>query len=567
VTDYLSVFRTLLSPILVIVFGMVVLLMDLGTPSRERRQRVWGFSLLGLALAFAGALPQLAIPTLPSGVKPDQLILGEGVVGDSMGALFCMVLCVIAALSILMSDRYLEEKGINQGEFYALVLFSTAGAMVMALAYDLVNVFVGLEVLSVALYILAGFARRELRSEEAAVKYFLLGAFASGFLLFGTALVYGSVGIAVNSQGLFLDSPNASFTNFYVINDVLRQSAQHGTSLAAMPMFIAGVALVIVGLGFKAAIVPFHSYAPDVYEGAPTPVTAFMSAGAKAGAFAALIRLFTAILPAETADHATFGYVLWGLAAATMIVGNVLAVRQTNIKRMLAYSSVAHAGYILVGVLASAAPRGGAALVGAAAPLAQGAVLYYLFAYTFMNLGAFAVVVWLTRRDGREYLDIRDLAGLARSHPGAAAAMTIFLLSLSGIPPAAGFFGKLYVFLAAVYAGYPGLAVLGVLCSVIGVYYYLNIVVTMYFRQPEHEFGPALAGTAKSAAVIAAAATLVLGVIPTGAFSPRFGGSAELGARPVRTGGRPGAGGLLPQRAPEDLPRRAPGGGPAMPGP
>lgn len=505
-SDIVSDLLGLLPPLILMVLGMIVLLWDLGLRSGHK-SRLVVFSLIGVGIAGASAISGVI------GSNGARIpLFGGGMVSDPFGNLFNIVLCVIAALSLLMSDRYIADKNIDQGEYYALVLFSTAGAMLMAMANDLVNVFLGLEVLSVALYILSGLARREVRSQESAVKYFLLGAFATGFLLYGTALVYGAVGLEARTMSVL--GGQISFTNFDTIRYILGQSS----TLATSPVFGAGVALLIVGLGFKAAIVPFHLWTPDVYEGAPTPVTAFMSAGAKAGAFAAFIRLFEMLLPGGEAGRIsaqTYGAVLWGLAAATMIVGNVLAVRQTNIKRMLAYSSIAHAGYILVGVLAYATQPGN--------DIARGAVLYYMFAYTFMNLGAFAVVIWLGRGAG-EYVEIRDYAGLAREQPLAAATMAIFMLSLAGIPPAAGFFGKLYLFLGAVHAGQIALACLGLLVSVIGVYYYLNIIVQMYFRQPEQDFSTVQPrGGARIAAIAAAAASLILGIITVTHFTPGTG--------------------------------------------
>ncbi len=506
--------KAIIAPLLVIVLGMVVLLLDVGKPTAQRKRLLPLVSIVGLILAGVAAAANLGVQTVGPDTEPGVLVFGRGMISDSFGALFCIVLCIIAAFSIGMAGRYLSENDFNQGEFYALILFSTSGAMLMALSFDLVNVFIGLEVLSVSLYILSGYARRELRSEEAAVKYFLLGAFASGFLLYGTALIYGAVGSSIAQGGH--EVTGRSWTNFYTIGEVLRASAASGAPLAASPLFVAGVAFVIVGLGFKASIVPFHAYAPDVYEGAPTPVTAFMSAGAKAGAFAAFIRFYQVLLNGNAV--VPFEAMLAILATLTMIVGNVLAVRQTNLKRMLAYSSIAHAGYILVGVLASGVERGRV--------LSQGAVLYYLFAYTFMNLGAFAVLLWLGRnRDGREYMEISDLAGLSRSQPLAAAALSLFMLSLAGVPPAAGFFGKLYLFLGAVQAGYAWLALLGLVVSVIGVYYYFNIVVAMYFRPASDlvETSFPRAGGAKTVALIAAIATLLLGVIDTRLFTPQIG--------------------------------------------
>ena len=504
----------LICPIFVIVMGMVVLLLDLGTGHAPARRRlIYLVSIGGVVAAALLAMANATVPNAMPGVAP-VTYFGGGMVADQMGGLFCVVLCIVAGLAITMSDRYLHEKGLNSGEYYALLLFSTSGAMMMALAYDLVNVFVGLEILSVSLYILCGFSRRDRRSEESAVKYFLLGSFASGFLLYGMALIYGTVGIALKTNNL-QQTAGVSFTNLGVIGSTLRETVGTGSPLLSSPLFIAGIALLIVGLGFKAAIVPFHSYAPDVYEGAPTPVTAFMSAAAKIGAFAALIRVFAVLLPMNGTTLATaavpFQSVLWGLAAATIIVGNIMAIRQTNIKRMLAYSSIAHAGYILVGILASSTPG--------AASSARDAVIYYLFTYTFMNLGAFALIIWLGRNGG-EYTSIADYAGLAKQQPLAAAAMAVFMLSLAGIPPAAGFLAKLYIFTSAIQAGFTTLAVLALVVSVIGVFYYLNIIVAMYFREPISDFTVVRGGGAKVAALICAAATLLFGFIPAGIFAP-----------------------------------------------
>ena len=523
----LSDITALASPLIVVVLGMVVLLWDLALRD-NKRVLVWVSigGLIGAAIAAGGT-------AFTGGTT---YAFGNGMISDSRGNLFNIILCVIAALSILMSERYLEQKDINHGEFYALILFSTSGAMMMAMSNDLVNVFLGLEILSIALYILSGFARREQRSEESAVKYFLLGSFASGFLLYGTALIYGAVGmVATANQGLLAGQ---SFTNFETISQVLRVSPQ----LATSPIFVVGIALIIVGLGFKASIVPFHVWTPDVYEGAPTPVTAFMSAAAKVGAFAAFIRVFemliieqgTTVGAEAAAAAAPYEAILWVLAAATMVVGNVLAVRQSNIKRMLAYSSIAHAGYILVGILAGSMGN----------ELSQSAVLYYLFAYSFMNLGAFAVVIWLGR-GGQEYLDIKDYTGLAREKPGAAAVMAIFMLSLAGIPPTAGFFGKLYLFLGAVGTGRDSLiilACLGLLASVIGVFYYLRIIVQMYFEQGEQSFAGVSPGFAVQAtAIIAAIASIALGLTRIAAFTPSAPetSAASRPAAPVETSALP----------------------------
>jgi NADH-quinone oxidoreductase subunit N len=508
--------KALSGPLFVILWGMIVLLLDLGESGAARRRALPLITIVGLAVAAMLSVVTVASGQIApvSGTTLATTFFGGGMVADEFGALFCVILCVAAGLSVLMSGRYLEERGINQGEFYSLLLFSTAGAMLMALSFDLVNVFVGLEILSVSLYILSGFARRARRSEEAAVKYFLLGAFASGFLLYGTALIYGAVGFAVQNQPWASSLVGHSYTNFYVIGEALRATQSAGVPLLSAPLFVAGIGMVIVGLGFKAAIVPFHSYAPDVYEGAPTPVTAFMSVAAKAGAFAALLRIVQVLAAAGVAGP--FHNVLWGLAAATMIVGNVLAVRQTNLKRMLAYSSIAHAGYILVGVLASAS------LDPAAALYAQGAVRYYLLAYTFMNAGALALIIWLGPHDGGEYLEISEYHGLAKRNPMAAAVLSLFMISLAGLPPTAGFVGKLFLFQAAFRSGENVLAVIGLVVSAIGVFYYLGIIATMYFQAPKHEQAFRESGGAKAAALIAAIATVLFGLVPaaTGAFAP-----------------------------------------------
>ena len=514
--------RALGAPLFTILLGVIVLLLDLGRSDVARRRLLPLVSIVGLL--GAGLMAWSSASGSGTSMTGSDIgsYFGGGAIIDPLGGLFCLVLTLVAAFAIGMAPGYLEEKGLNQGEFYALILFSTSGAMLMALANDLVNVFVGLEVLSVALYILSGFARRERRSEESAVKYFLLGAFASGFLLYGIALIYGSVGLTAQAQGLPSTGGVVSYTNFVTIADTLRLSS-HGTveqSLAGSPLFIAGIGFLIVGLGFKAAIVPFHSYAPDVYEGAPTPVTAFMSVAAKAGSFAAFIRLFQVL--AEAHGVGPYRAVLWGLAAATMIVGNVLAVRQTGIKRMLAYSSIAHAGYILVGVLATTGAAG-------AGEIAREAIRFYLFAYTFMNLGAFAVIVWLGQNGG-EYRDIRDYDGLGKRQPLAAAILSIFLLSLAGIPLTAGFLGKLTLFVSAIRAGDTALAVLGLIVSAIGVFYYLNVIVAMYFREPKYEFAAPRAGGARTVAVIAAVLTLVFGILPI----PKLGPSVGIAVAPLQ---------------------------------
>jgi NADH-quinone oxidoreductase subunit N len=484
------------APLLIVILtAMVVLMVDLALP-RDRKSGCVVVSLVGLVLA------AISCAYLWLGNTSSSLTAFNGtVVADDFALAFQAILIVVAALSILLSEKYIQQKGINHGEYYALLLFSTSGAMLMATSRELITIFIGLEVLSIALYILSGFARTEARSEESAMKYFLLGSFSSAFFLYGIALVYGGTG--TTRLDTLTTVPYASLTSSYAV---------------------AGFALLLIGLGFKAAIVPFHSWTPDVYEGAPTSVTAFMSAGAKCGAFAALVRVAIVLLPLSSIFHDVF----WVLAILTMVVGNFVAIVQTNIKRMLAYSSIAHAGYILVGLLA------GSSAAAAADPSirteAYAGILFYILAYTFMNLGAFGILILLARR-GDELNNIEDLQGLAQSQPWAAALMALFMFSLAGVPPAAGFFGKFYVFIAAVHAHQYSLAVIGLVASVVGAAYYLKIVYTMYFQPAQREY-PAniwrFSPGATAALVISAFATLFFGVLPAGLYKTAVVGSRSL---------------------------------------
>jgi NADH-quinone oxidoreductase subunit N len=486
-------------PIWVVVIGMLVLLMDLGDNAAKRR------GLLPIASAFLLAIGMgvCSISNKESffAGRPQSLYFGDGVVADDLGVWLNVLLCLVAACVCLMAGDYLKERGIRRGEFYALVLFSTAGAMVMVQSYDLINVFVGLEVLSVALYVLAGYARKERRSQEAAVKYFLLGSFASAFLLFGIAMIYGSVGMTIQSTGLSTGA--SSFTNLGTIADVLERSVGQSGSLIASPIFVIGVALVLVGLGFKASLVPFHNYAPDVYEGAPTPVTAFLSIAAKVAAFAALMRLFAPL--ALVGDDANFlRTILAVIAVLTMLLGNILAFRQKVIKRMLAYSSVAHAGYLLLGVLAMThAPSQMAAVSG---------MVFYLFAYALMNLGVFAGIIAAARRGKYEVHEISDLNGLAKRDPMIAFSIAVSMLSLAGIPLTAGFLGKLQLFMSTLQS-LPGVTVVALIASVLGIFYYLSLVAAMYFKNPAEGDTQALrGGMARTIALVAAILTIAFGL-------------------------------------------------------
>jgi NADH-quinone oxidoreductase subunit N len=431
--------------------------------------------LAGVGVVGLGAAVALAISAWAGGGDPSAF---QGMLrADRYGLFFTIVICASAALTLLMSVEFVREWGLPAGDFYTLVLLSTAGMVFMALANDLIVVFVALETMSVGVYVLTGLLRGDLRSNEASMKYFLLGAFASGFLLYGMAFFYGATGS----------------TRLDVIAEAIARRPLE-------PFMLLGMAFLLVGFGFKVALIPFQAWTPDVYEGAPTVVTAFMAAAVKAAAFAAFARVFWVGLP-ELAGHWTG--LLAVLAALTMTVGNVVAISQRNVKRMLAYSSIAHAGYALLGLVADS-PAGGAAL------------LYYLAVYVFMNVGAFAVLIALGRR-GEPRDRLADLAGVGVRHPVLAACMTVFLLSLAGVPPMAGFIGKFFLFRAVIDAGHTGLALIAVVNSTISVYYYLGPIVQMYLGEETREAAalPARPWLLTCIAV-ALVGTLYLGVFPAG---------------------------------------------------
>jgi NADH-quinone oxidoreductase subunit N len=402
---------------------------------------------------------------------------------DNFSLLFNGIFLLVVAITMLMSHRFLSaregDSSSAAGEFYGLLMLSATGMMMVAGASDLLTVFLGVETLSIAVYVLAGFARRSLNSNEASLKYFLLGAFATGFFLYGIAMTYLAVGS----------------TNLTQISQFVRGGFAGGVMGASTPIiYFAGLALLLIGLGFKAALVPFHQWAPDVYEGAPTPVSAFMATAVKAAAFAAILRVFPEMirLPEVAAHWQTLVLIICVL---TMTIGNVIAIAQTSLKRMLAYSSVAHAGYALIGLVAVASAVGHN--MSDSLNKAFGGVIFYLIIYALMTLGAFAVLVYFEQKlrpgdDENANLHLEDIRGLAARHPWAAAALTLFLFSLAGIPPTAGFFAKLYIFLPAVKQGLIGLVIVGVLNSVISVYYYLRPMVFMYTAKDTEQ--PAIGG-------------------------------------------------------------------------
>jgi NADH-quinone oxidoreductase subunit N len=453
-------------PELVLTAGsLLVLVADVLLPKKSRGPLAW-ITLLVLAATAVSLLP----------FTSTRVEVAHGLLAvDQFGLFFKIIFLIAAAITVLMSVPYLQVEGATSpGEYYFLILCATLGMFVMAGGIDLITIFIGLETMAVAFYILAGFIKPSQRSNEAAVKYFLLGAFSLGILLYGMSLMYGLSGT----------------TN-------LRQMATLFVGQERDPRLVLAVILVAAGVGFKIAAVPFHMWAPDVYEGAPTPVTAFLSVGSKAASFAMLLRIFLEGLPTMSRD---WQLLFQALAIITMTAGNFAALTQSNIKRMLAYSSIAHAGYLLIGVVANT-PRGVTAM------------MIYLFVYSFMQLGAFAVVVYLHRRDviGDE---MKDLSGLHFRSPLAAFAMLVFMLSLGGIPPTAGFMGKLWLFGAAIDAKLYTLAMIGVLNSAVSLYYYIRIVVFMYLKKEtagsEPVFSPAM-GVALGVAVVA---TLVFGVYP-----------------------------------------------------
>jgi len=400
------------------------------------------------------------------------------VVADNFGLFVTGILIVVGLLSLAISGPTIDRERLPAGEYYALMLFATAGMMLMATASDLLVIFLALEVLSLAVYVLTGIRRESPAATEAAFKYFLLGAFSSAFFLYGIAFTYGLTGS----------------TRLDRIGGLIASQA-----LAPTPMQLLAVGLVLVGFAFKVSAVPFHMWTPDAYEGAPPAVTGFMSTGVKAAAFAAFVRVF---LSAFEPLRGQWSDVLWVIAAVTMIVGTVVGVAQSNVKRMLAYSSIAHGGYLLIALLS-------------ANDVGKGAVLFYLLTYAITNIGAFGVIALLDNAN-RPNDQVADYAGLWNDHPALAALMAVFLLSLGGFPPMAGFIAKWYVFSAAVKAGYSGLAIIGVLTSVVSVFFYLRIVVMMYMTPTNTpaQF-PAVPKVAGAALVFSAILIFYLGVLPT----------------------------------------------------
>ncbi len=460
-------------------YGTVLLLVDLFIPREHKLRTAW-LAVAGLVVTF--------ILNLATYNTTDEAFFGM-FRADPFSAFLNIVVLLAAFITILLSMDYVKRTGIERGEYYVLILLTSVGIMMMAHANDLVLVFVGLELLSIPLYILAAFRYPDARSEESGLKYLILGSFASAFFVFGSALVYGATGTTS-------------------LPGILQAVALLNTGTPTL-LLVVGTGLVLVGLGFKVAAVPFHMWTPDVYEGAPTSVTAFMSVGAKVGAFASLLRIMIIATPIMAAGSGTV-VASWQvtvalLAAATLLLGNFVAIAQTNIKRLLAYSSIAHAGYILMAIAA-------AGTSGMADQAAQ-ATLVYLMAYMFTNLGAFGVAMAIERNDGTG-TNISDFVGLSRSKPLLALMMAFFMLSLTGIPLTAGFMGKWLVFQSTMQAGLIWLAVIGVLTSVVSAYYYVRIIVNMYLMDGAGDPAEGATDSLNWGVYIAFAGTLILGVLP-----------------------------------------------------
>lgn len=419
------------------------------------------------ALSLAGLLATAYLLVSQMGVEAEGF--GGMFVTDGFSTFINIVLVLGGVLSIALSYDYLKRMNIAKPEYYVLMLFSMSGMMLMASAADLIVVFLALELLSIPLYVLAAIARPDARSEEAGLKYFLLGAFASGFLVYGIALVYGAAGTTLLSGVVAAATAGLEYPLYMVL----------------------GAGLILVGLGFKVAAVPFHMWTPDVYDGSPTSVTAFMAVGAKAAGFAALLRIFVAAFPSISEQITP---VLYTMCVATLIIGNLLAISQSNVKRMLAYSSISHAGFILMAVVAYGNDAARFDVVSSA--------LFYLLSFTFASFGSWAVVMAVEKGLGRG-LEFKDYAGLFRRSPGLAIAMLVFMLSFAGVPPTLGFAGKFYLFRAVLEGGFLWLAIVGVVASLISAYYYLRLIVVMFMQEgePEVHREPALMVTAGLTAV------------------------------------------------------------------
>ncbi len=459
--------RAIVPELTLICAGLILILLDLIVKKKEVVALV---GIAGTLVALYGTYKLYAF-------SDPQLAFSDMFILDGYANFFKVIFYLNVILTFCISLKYLKIEKASFGESYSLLLFATTGMMIMASAADLITLYLGLELMALSTYILAGLMRKQPRSNEAALKYFFLGAFSSAFLLYGISLTYGMTG-TTNLRGI--------------------AEAIQATNLAASPIMYLGLTFIIVAFGFKIAIVPFHMWAPDVYEGAPTSVTAFMSVGPKAAGFAVMGRV---LFDAFGSMHVQWTAILIPLAIITMATGSIIALSQTNIKRMLAYSSIAHAGYMLLGIV-SATPEGLTSTVN------------YLMIYTFMNIGAFAIVIML-RSEGVQGEDLEDYMGLAKQHPLAAALMLVFMFSLAGIPPTAGFIGKFYVFMELINSGHTPLALIAIVFSAISAFFYLRIVMYMYMREPKDKIVLSSSPSLSVALAITSAMVLILGVFPS----------------------------------------------------
>ena len=493
----------LIAPEVIICAAAVIVMLVDAFARPTQRWITGGISLAGI---IAGAIATIWLWS--TGTSTDAF--NGMIVLDELRLGFTLIFLLVSALTLLISTVWVHGEQLPAGEFHSLLLFATVGMMLMASGNDLVIIFLGLEILSIATYVMAGFRRTDVRSNESSLKYFILGSFSSAFLLYGIALVYGATSIAEPGPGGSLSRIVAGTTNIAEIATRIGQ-AQYPALL------FAGAAMMLVGFGFKIATAPFHIWTPDVYEGAPTPVTAFMAAGPKAAGFASFMRVFVFGLPfvvsASSASswnlHQLWVDVLLVMAILTMTLGNVVAIVQNNVKRLLAYSSIAHAGYALVGFIAA----------GAATDLNQRnaaltAVVFYLLTYAVMNLGAFAVVQ-LIARSGDRRTDIEDYRGIGFESPVLAFSLSLFMLSLLGMPLTAGFMGKILVFGSAIDQKYYGLVVVGVLNTAISAYYYLRLIIVMFFGERTMAWSaPKVPASIAVALVITVLGVLYLGLFP-----------------------------------------------------
>lgn len=493
-----------LSPIIIVALGATLLMLAeaFGVPKSADGVTERGVNLnadggagrgaeLGVGAAvvlFSGAIASIALwiagpETLEASALAPYLVV------DRFSAFISFTICLGAGIAALLAGGYLPEHGLDRGEFFPLLMFSTVGAQVLAASGDLLSLFIGLETLSLGVYCMIGLRRGSPRAAEASMKYFLLGSFAAALMLMGAALLYGATGhtdLAGIGQGVTAIADNP----------------------ALLALVVLGLILMLVGLAFKVSAVPFHMWTPDAYEGAPTPATAFMAVVVKAAAFAVMLRVLLVSFGAFGTPGYGWPAVLTVLAILTMTVGNLTAARQSSVKRMLAYSSIAHAGYVLVGVVSITGEPGGAG---------EASVLFYLLTYGVSTVGAFGALIYAGSR-GAESVSYEDLAGLGKRHPAVALAFSLFLLSLAGFPPLAGFFGKLYIFHAAIDAKLYWLTIIGLVNSVVGAYYYLRVMVFMYMREPAPGAPvavPMRSGLVAAALIISAAFVLFLGILPS----------------------------------------------------